>query len=1593
MFKFAGHRVIEELGSNGEISLYRVVRLNDNMRLLAKTTSGPHVGSRMIAAFQYEFDQLLQFSGAGAVEPVSLEMAAERPVLFLKDPGGSTLHQWMRTRGASLKFGELLEAAIAVSDCIHRLQQHHITLHEMTPLSFVLNDSLTAASIVDLRFCSSIRERSPLSMSMGRPYEVLPYLSPEQTGRMGRAPDYRSDYYSLGVILYEWFAKALPFQSPHLLDLVHLHLTAIAEPVHRRNRSIPAPLSEIIQKCMEKMPEARYASAIGIRMDLEECRVQFRVSGKVRSFPLATRDMANRSIILDELIARPAEQQKLLGALECAMAGAAVVVWVSGGAGTGKTPLVLKTLRQNIPDGCFFAIGTSRVAMMALDQPMWAQLIEELVSQLLSLNAVKGEIWRIRIVDALQGNGQLLTDVVPRLELFIGRQSIVPSLSPEEAQSRLQLTIQRFFQVFLDADQTFVIFLDGMERSDDHTNQLLSSLLENQEARHTLIVGSYREEELSSTHHLERWIKGLDEPGVRSEYIHLSNYPLPLLQEMLSKMFSRPVEVLDDLAAELHRKTEGNPLALRQYLNKAMERGLLSLDEQSGTWRWDDVEIRMMDVPEEDAARMSDSLDLTAKEPANMLGGEGCQERQLASEEALLQGDGVELAEFVVQAGVKAKRSGEMEAALDYLRQATTLLADSWSTRYRLTWQAFRERAEAEFLCGHDDDARVLLHMLVERAETDDDQAQACMMMVRLEMNRERHDQVIARGEMALKLLGIKPIAKPGALDLQLLLMKVQRKLRIQPVESLEQLPVMTDVRLSSAMHVYHYLCFSYAALERKEWLATILSMMEMTLDHGRTPEAAVAFAGYARFLHDDLHRYEEAYKWAKLSLHLSKSNPGLYARVSTSFLQCYKSWSRYEPGFLLAFSDRIAKSSMEYGDYWHAHYSVLVSSMMGFQFNQPLHHVYTRMIALSSEMDKGINPQHKRQTAMLAKLFTALTGDKEEEEMLRDPGEQAVLGMANDEQDHVFRELQTVYRFMTGYLFGDYEQARMALEQKLRTPNPRYPALDLLCHEYYYVLVLKELVPSGFARMVFIRKLYPYIRKLKRLAKRNPQSHTHQYLHAKAELASLGKQYREAETLYEAAMSAAREHGHLRDAAMIAECYAQYGILVGKLELARFYMNEAYETYQKWGAVQKAVQLQRKFGHLLPQKRDTATHSELIDYLSVAMSAQAISSEMEMEKLLPMLMRIMLQNAGADYGAIILVDEDKWTVEAYGTIHELAIGSSLLEEANDLVPTAVISYAARTREAVVINDAAGSSIFERDGYIKDRELKSALCLPMIHQGKLISFMYLENNQSTGVFTEDRLDVLKLLGSQCAISITNVRLYTGIRYLNDNLEEQVQERTRALERSMKTTSEALAEMKVYAERNRIAQEIHDIVGHSLTSTILQVEAAKRLLRKDMDGSITRLNETQDLIRHSLNEIRNSVHMLKEDRYYDINEAMNKLIQDTEHNAGIVVHVEADSIVHLSMIHKKAIFHALQEGLTNGIRHGSSNEFWFRLRDDGRKLRFSLQDNGIGFDHVAMGFGLSMMKDRIEQLRGTLSVVSDRNKGCLLSIELPYGDES
>lgn len=1684
MFVMPGYQTLGVIRNHGDIQLYRISRHSDGLSFIAKTTHDEYPEPVMVEAFQYEYGILKKLGGRGALEACSLEMIADRPVLLLMDMAGDTLEQVLRTYTPGFELPDLLRMAAAIADCLVHLHRERITLNEVTPSHLMVNPLTYEVKLIDIRMCSTDTGKGPLSAS-SRPDAFLPYISPEQTHRTGMTPDYRADFYSLGVILYECLSGNLPFEHHDVVDMVYRHLADTPEPLHHRFPFIPRTLSEIIRKCMEKMPDERYASAYGIRSDLEECLNRLRVSDELEPFELGRQDIPERWMVPTQFYGRHAERQILLEALRRAAGGSVEMVVVSGAGGIGKTAFIMESLDQSARVECFFVRGKFEPDQNAPPYDIWIQLIGKLISQLLTESKLQTEVWKLRILKAVDGYGTLLIERVPELELLIGQQPSVQPLPPAEAQQRFHLIMNRFIQLFLRPDCPLVLFLDDLQWADESSLQYLVYLLEDRTTKHLLIVSAYRDQDIAIIRDVEDLFT---DSNVTRNRIHLQSLALNEVNQLLSDVMRGEGADIEKLAVVLLKKTEGNPFFLKQFLQDLIVNGHVFFDESNRKWSWDLSFIAEMNIPDNAVSYLTDRLQELPRSTMNVLGyaaNLGCQfdldtlsliakrsKKELsveleaavgfsliqivngaaepfykfqhdriwqaanafvpeeeradlhwnigtlllerlhrsdsdggavfeavnhlnqAVERLLLPEQRASMAELNLNAGLTAKNSTAYETALRYMRHATDLLAagHNWETNYELTFQAFRERAELEYLCTNSQTAQDLFELLMSKAATDLDLALICVLKMQLEASRDNYAEVISLGRRALGLLDVDLPSEFGSFGLTIQWLKLMRKMRKHSIDELTHLSPMSDeariVAISALVHTGN----AYFYVDRKGWLASTFAIIDMTLDHGMTPEASIGFMGYALFMYYQFRNDTETYKWGMFAYRLSKPYPQLHVRTLTAFALCYDSWRQYDPALLGTFTENAGKIGLESGDLWQGNQSVLINCASLLQYGHPLGDIYERLISNSGDFIRQNNDLHTKQVIVFIAILIRLTGVRSPEDPfdITHVEESEFAESVHGDSFRMVEELVCIYRYLSGYLFGEYREANEALMRSAAILDSRKDAGDYILQNFYESLVWAQLydeAPAG-ERDEYMKKLRKRLKNMKQHTLRCSNNYQHKYLLMKAEMFRLLGKNRQAEELYQQSIEAARQYGHIHDLAMAAECYGKYGLRQGKQHLAKIYMTEAYEAYIQWGALAKAADLKQKHHHLLHLKRESGL--ERVDTLSVMMSAQALSGEVEMGRLLDSLMRIMLRNAGAEYGAVIFDYEGRWTIEAWGVSEDIHIESVPLEGESDIVPAAIVGYAARTQEEIVLHDASNEGMFVRNPYVMNKGLKSVLCLPIMNQNKLICVLYLENKLSRSVFTPERLDVLKLLGSQCAISIANAKLYTGIQYLKETLEQQVEERTRSLERSMRETSAALAEASVYEERNRIAQEIHDIVGHTLTSTILQIEAGKRLLYKDMQGGVQRLNEAQDLVRHSLNEIRGSVHMLREDKYAQLANMLHELIRDTERNAGVIIHADIHDLPEwLSTAYKKTIYHALQEGLTNGIRHGESKEFHFSLMPVGYELEFRLQDYGVGARMIVMGFGLKAMRERVEQLGGSLSVDSRPGQGCLLRIDLPY----
>lgn len=955
----------------------------------------------------------------------------------------------------------------------------------------------------------------------------------------------------------------------------------------------------------------------------------------------------------------------------------------------------------------------------------------------------------------------------------------------------------------------------------------------------------------------------------------------------------------------------------------------------------------------------------------------------------------LELAELNYEAGVRAMKSMAWAVALDYFRGATELAADTgWQDSFELTFKIAQQRVVCEFLCGERNLSYRLFEQLLQRADHDLEKVvNSYLTMIQLESNGRNYVRALEMADEALRVLGTTPPSNnSNLLHFARRWLKLKWRMR-KGFNQVKLLPPLQDKRIKAVLEIFIHSNTARFETNVASWINSIFDSLELTLRYGQSSESLNAYVGMA-MIHTALREYRQSYEWGILAKRMSIDNPSFRTFALNGFSQCVDTWTRYEPDMLDELIDNVDKAGLQSVSLWQVEHSVLITVSLMIHLSRPLGEVYSLLMRKGEMICNSQNPEHFKYGAVLAELLRSLIGKKDAADPfvnidIHDPN----FILSNDGKFSIFIGVSFyITQYIKHYIFGQYEEAYRygLLVRELQRDSSDVRARIYASNDMYFHLTMAELysVVTANERKAFLTAMRTELRVMRGFTRHCPRNYRHKYLLMKAEYARITCKPHIADRMYEQACHCARNSGFIHDFALISENACRHNIDQGRLHLARGYISQAYQAYMQWGAIEKANLVARQYRSLLFINSSGLLGE--IDYEALMSSVQAISEEMHMDRLLVRLMRTLIHNAGAEKGALVFQEKGNLSVEAYAeTGGEVQLVSVPLEQT--MLPHAIISYVARTQETVVLNHASREGLFINIPHIRDNKVKSVLCIPMFKNDRLISLIYLENSLSAGVFTSERLDVLKLLCSQCAISIENAHLYRNTERLKQTLEEQVKERTNSLELSIRERAAAMAEASVQQDRNRIAADVHDIVGHTITSTILQIEAAKRQMNRQPAEARTRLQDVQDMLREGLNEIRGSIHMLKGTIGDNLVQSLQQLIATTEQHAGIIVNTNIAPLNKLDQTCHHVIYHALKEGLTNGIRHGKATSFRFSLWTVGEQLQFCLEDNGSCTKPVQYGFGLTAMEERVIALGGEMSIQPIPGEGCQLKIVLPYMD--
>jgi PAS domain S-box-containing protein len=1467
----AEYQQLYKICTTSSSDIYRAVRQKEGKQVLLKLPNREKAAIAH-ARFHHEFELLQSLDLQDVARPIALIDEPGCLAMVLEDFPGRSLDALLNERRLDVLIG--LRIAHRLACALVGVHAAGLVHRDLRPSNVLVNPETACICLADFSLATT---GSALAASLPLSGEDFAYISPEQTGRMNRAVDYRTDFYSLGVMLYRLFSGKLPFHASDPLEWVHCHLARLPRSLNRAAAEVPRMVSDIVARLTAKMPEDRYQSAYGLQYDLERCLGQWETSGSIVPFPLGARDMSDRFRIPQKLYGRGAESMQIVAAFDRMIAtGTPALLLIKGAAGIGKSSLVHELHKPVVRERGYFISGKFEQYKRGSPYATIADAFSRVIRQILAEPEERIASWRKLLQTQLGANCLLMVEIIPQLELILGpesRQTRIPELPPLETQRRFQRVFQHFVNLFASPEHPLVMFMDDLQWADAASIELLVQVLSQQpEARPMMLVGAYRDNEVTGTHPLTAAIETL------SRTIPVQTVcPLPLDDDSLCQMLvdtlhCEPVQSLP-LALLIQSKTNGNPLIVSQFLLTLHRDGLIVFDHQAGRWQWSWEQIGALRVADNVADLLADrisGLDAVSQEllrlaaclghqfeletlayvamraPSNVrqqlepavaenflllvrgAGGAGhsaarspdpsviycwshdrlqqvayssmledqrakvhlrigrqllerTPENQLSARifeivNHLNRGQSLitdprerkRLAGFNLTAAVRAKRSGAYTAALDYAMAGQKQLPPAaWKHDYSLDLALRRESIEAAYLCRRYDEAEALLDQALNEIGVNSDRAGLLRMRVVYATTQRDEARAIRAALDGLRLVGVELPADSDdwAAALQAGLVRIDQVLAGVSIEDLLDLPEMTNPTHIAAVELLASGFGAARSIDPRLNALLAVTLVELSLKFGNAGVSAYGFCMFGAVLVQSRQDFDRGYRFGRLARQLADRfhRPDLTAKVNmvvTSFLSPWR--EPMEASIAMAMEGFSAE--VEHGDLHYAGFNLLIANMRRLARGE-------RLDALTEELDKAL--VFTRQTAndMASRILQL---QKELVDVLRgqptdNPPEtrtiEAILERLQARTDDLARHEQ-IFALKRFILFGAFRDAlRLSQRPGVSTllTDPIYSSAEM---RLYHALAAAACVDmqDGPGRQAALTLLRATEEQFAIWARGCPANFAHMHLLLGAELARLNDQHEDAVSCYDRAIAASAAAGFLHIEGLVAERAAGACLAHGASAQAAAYLEVARNAYAAWGADAKVKQLDSRT--LQGTAPTIAASREQLDLLSIVKASQAISREIELEQLLHTLMDVLIQNAGAQRGCLILLDENGLSVAAEAYVEDEHVRVRLPRESDVKefpLPVSILNYVRRSREQVLLEDVAEANLYSGDPYLERRQPKSVLCMPILRQANLVGMLYLEHRLLSRAFTPDRVAVLQLLASQAAISLENARLYVELR--------------------------------------------------------------------------------------------------------------------------------------------------------------------------------------------------------------------------------------
>lgn len=1625
-----GYTISEILYQDEQFVVYRGKRNSDQLNVILKICRLEHPSLNSLTALQHEYQLLKSLNLHHVINVYSLIKHQHQLCLVMEDIDGVSLRHYLTQHSLSITL--FFKIAIQLVDALHDLHVQNIIHKDINPSNIIINPKKCIVKLVGFSSSSKLMQENQEYIPPKNIEGTLAYLSPEQTGRMNRTIDYRTDFYALGVTFYEILAGQLPFQTNDAMELIHCHLATIPTFLSKTNKDISPVLAEIVAKLLAKMPEERYATALGLKYDLLECQKQWNANQKIEPFALGKHDIQNRLIFPQKLFGREKQTDLLLAAFESVSQGATELLFISGYSGVGKTSLVKEIYHPVIRQQGYFISGKYDQLQRATPYSAIIEAFQELILRLLMEPEERLALLKETLINVLGNNGQVLVDVIPNIALIIGAQRPLPTVGDIEARNRFMLTFQNFVRVLAKAEHPLVVFLDDLQWVDNASLELLNLLLTNGELHYFLVIGSYRDNEMEANHPL-MLLQNKVQKYIPVNQLSLAPLKLKDISQLLSDMLSVPPIKIVPFAQLIFTKTLGNPFFVIEFLKKIYRDKLLLFSDQEWHWNMSELQqLKMTDnvvdlliarihqlsgnaqkllkhsacigymfdletlctiheqplteiaqsileasqtsliIPVEGSDRL---LEAIANEtvPPQLLGKiiyrfahDKIQEaayqlipknkqqhlhlqigRLLLKKNILHESDErlfeilnhfncslvliseqeekMQIAKYNLWAGNKAKLSSAYQTAKGYFQAGKVLLTDlDLETGHQLAFDLTKELATCCYLTGEIEEAQTMFNQLLQEARSTTAKLEVYKLNCAILTSLNKHEEAVALGLKALASVGVSIPAKPKRWHVLWVILKIKLITCVRQVQDRELLLMESDVHQAIAALLSQLFGSAYFT-NQNLFVLLVCSNIQFSLHHGYTDSTAYCFLLYAVAVIHRLNWYEQGMAFVELNRKLKQKHPFSSFEGKNCFsLGVFIDPWRFPIEQALERLKKGHQLTCESGEFLYANYC-----------NQAL--VFTSLMRGSSLVELGACIQNAK--AFIKKTrtdnFSAIiqfieymlqcmtTPIFKIEKLIA--YEQTILARQNNTEICYFYDEAINLCYQLGY----YQEAQQMALQRERYVEYGLGTARMVDGYFYYALALTATYP-GTNKRFFLKTLKQIHIRFQRWAKWCPVNYQHRLLLLEAELARIHHNIPLAMQRYSQAITTAENQNALNIIGIANECSGRFYLSLGIPEAARSYFKNAHYAYQHWGGVTKCKLIETHYREWFQNSNPTLISGSTkissmrastllsIDMLSLIKSTLALSEEIQLDKLLQKLLIIVLQNAGAERGILLIKEGEQWCVEAEGSIsvQKITLGQiELMENRNDL-PLSLLRYVQRTKEPILITSAKDyASLLVEDAYLSQIKPQSVLVIPIIYQGQLQTLLYLENRATRFAFTLEHIHILQVLSAQAAISLQNARLYylathdslTGLA--NRNLLYQLFNQAAAKAKRNNTIIAIL-----FFDIDNFKQ-INDCSGHDVGDQILLYFADLLLKNLRQTDLAVRLGGDEFVVMLENNEI-NQVHPIVSKLLNRIKEPV--LIKELEFHIGASIGIsvypnDSSDIAELLRQADIALYHVKSSG--------------------------------------------------------------------------------